>query len=163
MSENNTIRICVHVEGITELTTAINGLIAVMGGTNASVATPTPEQMGAAVQGAVTQASVPTPAPVPVPQSAQVPMPVAQMSQVPAQEPVQTAPSPTPAPIPTSAVVQNYTRDQLAVAASGLINMGKQQRLLEILHGFGVQALTELPENLYSAFAGAIKVEGAVF
>lgn len=161
MSDNNKICISVRIEGITELTTAINGLIATVGGTNVSAATPTAEQMAAAVQEAVTPA--PTPVPMPMPQSAPVPMPVAQMSQAPIQEPVQTAPTPTPTAVPTSAVVQNYTRDQLAVAASGLINMGKQQRLLEILHGFGVQALTELPENLYGAFAGAIKVEGAVF
>ena len=163
MNDNNAIRVQISVDGIPALTDAINRLITAMCGATGASQIPAQQQP---VQPTPVQApQATTTEPVQTPPATQTASP----SMMPT--PVQTAPATqqtpvqqtqVPSPVPTSAVVNTYTRDQLAVAASGLINMGKQQRLLEILHGFGVQALTELPENLYGAFAGAIKVEGAV-
>ena len=62
--------------------------------------------------------------------------------------------------IPTTAVPAAYTCDQLAVAVSQLVNAGKQMRLHEILHGFGVNSLMELAQEQYGAFAAALKAEG---
>lgn len=164
MNDNNAIRVQISVDGIPALTDAINRLITAMGGDSGSDQIPAQQQQP--VQPTpVQETTATTTEPVQTPPATQtaapsmMPTPV-QTSPATQQTPVQQTQVPTP--VPTSAVVNTYTRDQLAVAASGLINMGKQQRLLEILHGFGVQALTELPESMYGAFAGAIKVEGAV-
>ena len=70
------------------------------------------------------------------------------------------APTAQPSQVPTTAVPSSYTTDELAVAASQLVNMGKQDRLFEILHGFGVNSLMELPQDKYGAFAGCLKAEG---
>lgn len=78
--------------------------------------------------------------------------------------PTQPAATPVQQPqIPTTAVPATHTMDELAVAASQLVNMGKQSRLFEILHGFGVSSLMELPQEKYCAFAGCLKAEGVKF
>lgn len=64
--------------------------------------------------------------------------------------------------VPTTAMPQEFTQDQLSVAAAGLVNQGKQARLLELLHGFGVNSLVELPKERYGEFATALRAEGAV-
>ncbi len=105
---------------------------------------------------------------IPVQQPASAPgIPVAgNTTQVPVTPmqgavPVQTAPvGAVPTQIPTTAVPAAYTSDELAVAASQLVNMGKQARLLDILHGLGVNSLMELPKEQYTAFAGYLKTEG---
>lgn len=74
-----------------------------------------------------------------------------------------TASTPAANPVPTTAVPVTHTQDELAIAASQLVNMGKQQRLIEILNGFGVSSLVELPQEKYSAFAGCLKQEGVQF
>lgn len=136
-----------------------------------------PEQFP--VQGVLGQtASSPVPGNVPAQTPAMMPtaaaapaVPTPQMpQQLPVQGvPVQTMPYPVPGTmpaqtpiVPTTAVAQEYSYDQLAVAAAGLVNQGKQPRLFEILHSFGVNAMTELPREQYGAFASAIKAEGAV-
>ena len=106
-----------------------------------------------------------TPVP-PVPQPAAqptVPVQPVPMAAVPVQAqsvPVANAPVQQPQVIPTTEVPVTRTYDELAVAASQLVNMGKQQRLFEILAGFGVQSLMELPKEKYAAFAGCLQSEG---
>lgn len=78
----------------------------------------------------------------------------------PVQQPVM--PAAQQGMVPTTAVAQEYTQDQLAVACAGLVNQGKQQRLMQILQGFGVAALTDLPKERYGELATAIRAEGAV-
>lgn len=119
-------------------------------------------------------AEAPIKAPQPIPQAPVVPpmMPQAPVApQLIPQAPVPTTPQPIPqAPVPTvpqtmvptTAVAQEYTYDQLAVAAAGLMNAGKGQQLHNILQNFGVQAMTELPKERYGEFATAIRAEGAV-
>lgn len=150
MENNITLR--VEIPGLAELTQAILAL-AGAGTPAASVpVAPTgnaPAPMGQMPSVAPQQTMVPT-SPVPT-----TPAPV---------NTTPTAPAPVPtAPIPTTAVPVTHTQDELAIAASQLVNMGKQQRLIEILNGFGVNSLVELPQEKYSAFAGCLKQEGAQF
>lgn len=82
-----------------------------------------------------------------------------------------TQPGPTPAPsapvqpapvqpaVPTSA--PTYNMDQLAVAATQLMDAGKQPELLQLLSSFGVQALMQLPKEQYGAFATKLRELGA--
>ena len=87
------------------------------------------------------------PAPAPV-----TPIPVAQ-------------PTPTPEPqtpvvaVPTAA--PTYTMEQLAVAATQLVDAGRREELVQLLQQFGVQALTALPKEQYGAFATALRQMGA--
>ena len=93
-----------------------------------------------------------------------VTLPAQMQGQIPVTPPAPPAPQNQPQPggtmIPTTAVPAAYTCDQLAVAASQLVNAGKQMRLHEILHGFGVNSLMEMAQEQYGAFAAALKAEG---
>jgi len=51
--------------------------------------------------------------------------------------------------------------EQLAVAATPLIDGGKRQELVDLLSAFGVQALTQLPKERYGEFATALRQLGA--
>ncbi|MDQ0254902.1 hypothetical protein J2S74_002284 [Evansella vedderi] len=88
-------------------------------------------------------AGVPTAAPAPV-----APQPEPQQQSA----PVQSA-------VPTSETT--YTMDQLAVAATQLMDQGKRDALLQLLSSFGVQALTALPKEQYGAFATKLREQGA--
>lgn len=80
-----------------------------------------------------------------------------------AQSPV-TAPVPeAQPPVPTTAVPQQYTFDQLAVALSNLcVNMNKQGEVHSLLNQFGVNALFDLPKERYGEFATAMRAIGGV-
>jgi hypothetical protein len=75
-----------------------------------------------------------------------------------ASAPIQT-PAAQAATVPTSA--QTYTMEQLAVAATQLVDAGRRTELLELLSSFGVQALTALPKEQYGAFATQLRALGA--
>lgn len=78
--------------------------------------------------------------------------------QAPQQAPVQT-PSTQASTVPTSA--QSYTMEQLAVAATQLVDAGRRTELLGLLSSFGVQALTALPKEMYGTFATQLRALGA--
>lgn len=82
---------------------------------------------------------------------------------IPTSPPVQTAqPQAQPEqtqPIPTQA--PTYTMDQLAVAATQLMDAGKRNELIQLLQSFGVQTLTALPQEQYGAFATKLRELGA--
>lgn len=153
--------IVIKIEGLAELTAAINKL----------AGQEQPEAAEPATQTVYVNPPLQNPVPGTTP-TAQMPVsqpPVTQYSvpqpfQNPAPAiPAQTAPvMPPQGMVPTTVVAQEYTYDQLAVAAAGLVNQGKQSRLLEILNSFGVSAMTEIPKERYGEFATAIKAEGAV-
>lgn len=63
------------------------------------------------------------------------------------------------APVPTS--TQSYTMEQLAVAATQLMDAGRRAELVSLLSSFGVQALTALPKEQYGAFATQLRTLGA--
>lgn len=103
------------------------------------------------------QVPMPQPAPAPVAApTAQVPAPVAPAPVAPAPTPT---PAEQPAAVPTTA--QTYTMEQLAVAATQLVDAGRREELVGLLGRFGVQALTALPKEQYGAFATALRQMGA--
>lgn len=83
-------------------------------------------------------------------------VPTQQQAPVQQQPPVQQD---QPGAVPT--VEQTYTMDQLARAASQLMDAGKQAELVQLLGQFGVQALTALPQEQYGTFATKLREMGA--
>ena len=80
----------------------------------------------------------------------------------PAQTPGQAASQSIPAQgatVPTTA--QTYTMEQLAVAATQIVDVGRRTELINLLNSFGVQALTALPKDQYGTFATQLRALGA--
>ncbi len=86
--------------------------------------------------------------------------------------PVPTAPMPGPAPQPAApanypapgvplAPAPQYTVDQIMAAGATLMDAGKVNELLNLLHSFGVQAVTDLKPEQLGAFATAMRELGA--
>ena len=101
--------------------------------------------------------TAPTQTPVQaVPTQAQTPVQASAPTQIPTQAPVQT---PVQTPVPTTA--PTYTMEQLAVAATQLVDAGRRTELVGLLGQFNVQALTELPKEQYGAFATKLREMGA--
>lgn len=178
------------VEGLNELTEAVRLLAAAMGGQTAGKAmqadaaagtpmpmqVPAPASMPAAqpvpVQAPVSaSASMPAPGSIPVQAPLQGQVPVTAQGYMPQQQsmpvmPPQSLPGEqitagaAPA-LPTTAVAQEYTLEQLQVAAAGLSGMGRMPQVLGILQRFGIQAMTELPREKYGEFAAALREAGA--
>lgn len=71
----------------------------------------------------------------------------------------QQAPVQQPQGVPTSAPA--YTMDQLAVAATQLMDAGRQQDLLNLLASFNTQSLMQVPQEQYGAFATKLREMGA--
>ena len=101
------------------------------------------------------------------PVAAPVALPAAPLALAPAPLPVTPAPlapaplapaAPAPAAVPTAP--QAYTMDQLAVAATQLVDAGRGEELVAILTAFGVQALTQLPKEQYGNFATYLRSLG---
>lgn len=88
-------------------------------------------------------------------------MPAQAPQQVPVQQMCQQAPQTILQQVPTTAVAQEYTIDQLQVAAAGLTNAGRMPQVMGILQQFGIQAMTELPKDQYGNFATALREAGA--
>ena len=130
-----------------ELSEAINNLAAAIGGKAAQSA----------------------PATTPVAQ--QIPTPVS-AEPVTLQMPVQTVPMAAPAPVanaPVSYPVPSvplapppqYTVDQIMAAGATLMDAGKVNELMNLLHSFGVQAVMDLKPEQLGAFATAMRELGA--
>ena len=66
-----------------------------------------------------------------------------------------------PAPVAPVAAAPTYAMEDLARAASQLMDAGRQQDLLGLLAQFGVQALTQLPKERYGEFATSLRQMGA--
>ena len=99
----------------------------------------------------------------------QAPVQAVPVAAIPQQALVQAAPAAAPPqpqvqapaqqPVPTTAVT--YTLDDLARAATTLMDSGKQPDLLQLIASFGVEALPALPPTQYGAFATALRGMGA--
>ena len=76
------------------------------------------------------------------------------------QIPTQTAPT-QQAPAQVQTTAQSYTMDDLTKAAVMLMDSGRQADLLNLLAQFGVEALPALPQEMYGAFATALRGLGA--
>lgn len=120
-----------------ELATAINSLakavnnIAVHPQTTSS--TPKPEPKGLASSNAEPK-GLPAPA-SPISEPARSPIPLAQPQQ--------------------------YTVDQIMEAGASLMDAGKVEDLMNLLHSFGVQAVMDLKPEQLGAFAAALRAHGA--
>ena len=87
-------------------------------------------------------------------------LPVQNVQPVPTTQTAQTAP--TVSPVPTATATPTYSMEQLAVAATGLIDAGKMQDVQNTIVSLGAQTLMDLPQEKYGEFASAIKAIGAV-
>lgn len=143
--------ITVNVTGLDNLANAIFALAKAAGNCKEET------QMDAAkVAPAVQQAVAPTATTTTVPNTP----PVQDVQPV---SPTQTAQAaPTVSPVPTATATPTYTMEQLAVAATGLIDAGKMQDVQNTLASLGAQTLMDLPQEKYGEFASAIKAIGAV-
>jgi hypothetical protein len=89
--------------------------------------------------------AVPTPAPVPVQETA-----------------AQTAPvSVAAAAVPVSMTPPTYTLDEISRAGVSLVDAGQIGQLQELLSKFGIQAITQLNPEQYGTFATELRALGA--
>jgi hypothetical protein len=91
-----------------------------------------------------------------------VPIATPVMQQQPVQQPMQPQPMQQPIQqqaVPTSA--PTYSMDQLAVAATQLVDAGRREELLQLLASFGAPALMQLPQEMYGSFATKLREMGA--
>lgn len=150
--------ITVNVAGLDNLANAIFALAKAAGNckeetqVDATKVTPTVQQ---AVAPTATTTTVPSTPPV---QNIQ-PVPTTQTAQA---APVAQNTAPAASPVPTATATPTYTMEQLAVAATGLIDAGKMQDVQNTLASLGAQTLMDLPQEKYGEFASAIKAIGAV-
>lgn len=115
----------------------------------------------------VQQAVAPTETAAPTTTTVPSTPPVQNVQPVPATQTAQAAPvaqntAPAASPVPTATATPTYTMEQLAVAATGLIDAGKMQDVQNTLAALGAQTLMDLPQEKYGEFASAIKAIGAV-
>lgn len=142
-----------------DLAEAINNLAAAMGGKQIAenpslpAATAMPNATAASVGTAPVSAgpSVTAPPSNPIP----TPVPTAQ-----APAPAQTA-VPTPASNVPLAAPPQYTVDQIMAAGATLMDNGKVNDLMNLLHSFGVQSVMDLKPEQLGAFATAMRELGA--
>jgi hypothetical protein len=99
---------------------------------------------------------------VPVQQPQTVPIAQHQAPPMQPQQPIQQqAPvQQPPQSVPTGGA-PSYTMDQLAVAATQLMDAGRQQDLLALLASYGASSLMALPKEQYGAFATQLRGMGA--
>lgn len=112
------------------------------------------------VQPAAPAPTVPaTPVPV-VPMQPAAPVPVQPAAPTPMMPAQPTMPQPVVPTVPAGSAPQ-YTLEQLSVACSPLVSAGQSGAISAILVSMGVNALTQLPQQYYGAFAAAIRNLGA--
>lgn len=74
--------------------------------------------------------------------------------------PQQEAPTPAQPAIPAQTAPQTYTVQELSLAARPLMEMGRQQDLMNLLAEFSAPSVAELPENQRAAFAAKLRAMG---
>lgn len=140
-------------QAITQLALAIKGSALVADSNSAEMVIPagTPMDVMEAVPVAP-QPVTPAPAPAPVPVA-----PVPQSNPAPAMNPPQPA-APIPAPVQEAPKIDT---NAISRAGAGLIDQGKMQDVLAVLGKYGVQAITQLREDQFEAFAADLRALGA--
>ncbi len=132
-----------------ELTTALYNLAdAIRGG---AVSAPSVQPVSTApAQEAPVQAvsEAPTTNPTPAPAA-------------PVAVPSVAAPTPAPAPVEAPAPAKVYTFDDITAAGSQLLEQGRMPQLMELLKGYGVQAVTQLKPEQYADVAAGLRGLGA--
>ena len=102
------------------------------------------------------QMSIQQPQPVQMPVA---PPPMAQPIQMPVAPPPMA--QPVQMPVAPVAPINPYTLQQIAIWAVALQEKN-QQRLMDILKHFGIQALTQLPHERFGEFVQMLALEGVV-
>lgn len=151
--------ITVNVTGLDNLANAIFALAKAAGNCKEET------QMDAAkVAPAVQQAVAPTATVALTATTVPSTPPVQNVQPVPTTQTAQATQNTAPAasPVPTATATPTYSMEQLAVAATGLIDAGKMQDVQNTLVSLGAQTLMDLPQEKYGEFASAIKAIGAV-
>lgn len=155
-----------------ELTAAINSLADALKGRSVSVldtsSIAVKPQQETPVQAPTTPTvAVQTPTPAPTPTAAPATTGVNGASSATTRAP---APAPVEAPAPAPTVTSNpvsapaarvYTFDDITAAGSQLLELGKMPQLMELLKGYGVQAVTQLKPEQYADVAKGLKELGA--
>lgn len=155
------IEITVNIQA-TALVEAINTFAAAIEARNYEFTQAEIARVAAPLQ-AILEPVNPTPAAIaqPMPTAPAIQTFAANQAPVAAPAPAQIqiqAPIAAPA-VPTSA--PGYTLEQLAVAATQLVDAGRRAELVQLLGSFGLQALTELPKEHYAGFANQLRAMGA--
>ncbi len=139
------LEVTIHVTGLEKLADAIMSL----SGMKNPAAAPA-SGMGTGVPVSPTQTAPVQPGPVQTVPA--VPVTPSAMSGAPMQ---------IPGPIPTTAVPQEYTQDQIAVAMTGLSDQGRSAELVNILARFGVSSLVQVPKERYPELVLVLREAGA--
>lgn len=87
--------------------------------------------------------------------------PEPQTEATPAPEPVAAEPAPEPQLAPTQAPASNINLTTIRSAVLPLVQNGKQPELKAVLEKYGVQSITALPKETWTAFAADIRAMGA--
>ncbi len=153
----NEIRII--IEGLNELTEAVRRLAGHNGIQDAGMALSSYGQAPETTFGAAAGQAVQPQQTVPVQQNMQFQSAAVQQGNP--QQGMTLQQSSPGGRVPVTAAPQQYTIEQLQVAAAGLTGSGKMPQVMGILQNFGIQALTELPQEQYGAFAAALRGAGA--
>lgn len=145
-----------------ELVSALCTLAEALNGKGIPAMTPAP---AAPVQQPIQQLVTPAPAAPMAPANVQQPVQQPMMPAAPAAPmqqpmmPVAPAAPLAPAPVPTTA--PTYTMEQLAVAATQLVDAGRRNDVVTLLGQFGAQSVMTLPKEQYGNFATALRQMGA--
>lgn len=148
-----------------ELVAAMNNLAsAIVSGMIVKIPEVTPVAQPVSVQNTipaenVTTAPVAAPTPVIQPVTAQPVMNAPTAAQT-AQAPAAT-PAPVTTPTPAAQPKQTVTLDMLSRAGAALVDQGKMNQITELLAKYDVQALTQLQQSNYEAFAADLRTLGA--
>lgn len=163
--------VTIRIEKIDELIAAIKALAATQSGGQAPP-TGSVQTVSTAPAAPVQQPVIPVQqnyqsAPVQAPpgqqftqQAVQVPQPATYSAEI-AQRNQLPVSAMTGGGLPTTAVAQEYTQDQVAVAMSGLMDAGKRDMVTQILASFGVQALLQIPKERYPELVLKLREAGA--
>lgn len=144
-----------------ELAQAINNLAAALIGAKPqqTAPAPVPQPQGYApanpTPAATSAVTAQTNAPV-APQAG----PTSAPPSNPTTAPASTYPSNPPTGVPVTAPPQ-YTIDQIMKAGATLMDAGRVDDLMNLLHSFGVMAVTDLKPEQLGAFATALRQLGA--
>jgi len=119
---------------------------------------------GAAAQQEFIQTNYPQNVPTTAQQTPYQPAPqVPQMQQSqyapPGGQPLAPMQQPPLTAVPT--VAPQYNFNQLAVAATQLVDAGRRDHVTQLLASYGVEGLMELPKEHYGTFATALRAMGA--
>lgn len=138
---------------INNLSDAIKGRPVALSAAPKVVAKPAPEMPVQAPSAPVATVGTVNPPPSPVSPTVNGAAPAAPSAAAP-------TPAPAPAPAETSAP-KVYTFEDITAAGSQLLDQGKMTQLMELLKGYGVQAVTQLKPEQYADVAAGLRGLGA--